>query len=280
MLIINADDWGRSVAETDVALRCYEGGRITSVSAMVFMEDSERAAELTKENELDVGLHLNFTEKFTANQYPETLGNYHGKIIRFLRGNKYSQLLYNPFLRKEFAYSYEAQFGEFTRLYGKSPSHIDGHHHMHLCANILLSKVIPTGMKMRRNFSFWPGEKSFLNRTYRSLIDCWLARRYQLPEYFFDLTQCIQQKKLHRVAAMARSSNVELMTHPVLPLEKDFLMSDEMDVLLQSIEAGNFARLGAVSSTVQPASPIIQHHSRCERAVDIPQSDCGNPTST
>jgi predicted glycoside hydrolase/deacetylase ChbG (UPF0249 family) len=37
MLIVNADDWGRSVAETDSALRCYQAGRITSVSAMVFM---------------------------------------------------------------------------------------------------------------------------------------------------------------------------------------------------------------------------------------------------
>ena len=45
MLIINADDWGRSVAETNAALRCYEEARITSASAMVFMADSERAAE-------------------------------------------------------------------------------------------------------------------------------------------------------------------------------------------------------------------------------------------
>jgi predicted glycoside hydrolase/deacetylase ChbG (UPF0249 family) len=49
MLIINADDWGRSVAETDAALRCYREGRITSVNAMVFMQDSERAARLTKD---------------------------------------------------------------------------------------------------------------------------------------------------------------------------------------------------------------------------------------
>lgn len=132
MLIINADDWGRSVAETDAALKCCKGGRITSLSAMVFMEDSERAADLAKENELDVGLHLNFTEKFTANQCPRTLSNYHHQIVRFLRGTKYSQLLYNPFLRKEFAYSYEAQADEFARLYSQPPSHIDGHHHMHL----------------------------------------------------------------------------------------------------------------------------------------------------
>jgi len=61
MLIINADDWGRSRTETDAALQCYEKGRITSASAMVFMEDSERAADIAKENQVDVGLHLNFS---------------------------------------------------------------------------------------------------------------------------------------------------------------------------------------------------------------------------
>ena len=241
MLIINADDWGRSVAETDAALRCYKGGRITSVSAMVFMEDSERATELAKENELDVGLHLNFTDRFTANECPRTLANYHSEIVRFLRANKYSQVLYNPFLRREFVYSCEAQAGEFARLYGKPPSHIDGHHHMHLCANVLLSNVIPTGMKMRRNFSFWPGEKNFFNRTYRSLIDCWLARRYQLPEYFFDLAQCMQGKKLDRVAALAKLSKVELMTHPIVNEEEEYLMSDEFKVILQRLEIGGYA---------------------------------------
>src|SRR5438552_7871352 len=219
MLIINADDWGRSQAETDAAQRCYQKGRVTSISAMMFMEDSERAAELAKENELDVGLHLNFAEPFTGKNYPAKLGECHGRIVRYLMGNKYAQLVYNPFLRKEFAYSYETQTAEFLRLFGKPPSHIDGHHHMHLCCNMLLSDMIPAGMQMRRNFSFWTGEKSLLNRTYRALVDQWLARRFQLPDYFFDLTQCIREKKLDRMAALAKSNNVELMTHPVVQTE-------------------------------------------------------------
>jgi len=243
MLIINADDWGRSVAETDAALGCYKGGRITSVSAMVFMEDSERAAELAKENELDVGLHLNFTDRFTANRYPGTLGKYHGKIIRFLKRNKYAQLLYNPFLRKEFVYSYEAQAAEFARLYGRPPSHIDGHDHMHLCPTILLSNLIPAGTKMRRNFSFWAGEKNLLNRAYRAFVDRWLARRYCLPDYFFDLTQCIQEKKFNRVAALARSSNVELMTHPIVYSEAEYLMGDEFRGLLQRLHVGGYSQV-------------------------------------
>jgi chitin disaccharide deacetylase len=241
MLIINADDFGRSAAETDAAIECHRERRITSVSAMVFMEDSERAARLAKENELDVGLHINFTQPFTGATQPAKLGEYHRRTIRYLMGNKYAQLVYNPFLRREFAYSYEAQAAEFVRLWGRSPSHIDGHHHMHLCANMLLSKVVPPGTKMRRNFSFWPGEKSLLNRSYRALVDCWLARNYRLPDYFFDLTQCMREKKLDRVAALAKTNNVELMTHPIVRAEAESLMSDEILVMLQGLKVGGYA---------------------------------------
>ncbi|PYM01976.1 MAG: hypothetical protein DMF19_04650 [Verrucomicrobia bacterium] len=242
MLIINADDWGRSVVETDAALKCYRERRITSVSAMVLMQDSKRAARLAKDYELDdVGLHLNFSEEFTDKSCSETLKEHHGRIIRFLKRGKYAQLLYNPFLRRAFAYCYHAQVEEFMRLFEKSPSHIDGHHHMHLCANVLFSSMIPAGMKMRRNFSFWPGEKSMLNRTYRWLVDRWLACRYRLTDYFFDLTQCIQGKKLDRVAALAKSSNVELMTHPIVNEEEEYLMSDEFKVMLQRLKIGGYA---------------------------------------
>jgi chitin disaccharide deacetylase len=242
MLIINADDWGRSAAETDAALKCFRERRITSVSAMVFMQDSERAARLTRDYELDdVGLHLNFSEEFTDKSCSETLKEHQGRIIRFLKRGKYAQLLYNPFLRKAFAYCYHAQVEEFVRLFEKSPSHIDGHHHMHLCANLLLSKLIPAGTRMRRNFSFWPGEKSMLNRAYRKLVDRWLARRYRLADYFFDLTQCIEEKKLNRVAALAKSNHVELMTHPTVSAEEEYLMSDKFQVILQRLEIGGYA---------------------------------------
>jgi len=241
MLIINADDWGRSITETDAAFRYYKAARITSVSAMVFMADSERAADLAQESELDVGLHLNFTERFTGKNNSERLSEWNTRLVGYLTRSKYSQLLYNPFLRREFSFSCQAQVEEFARLFGRPPSHIDGHHHMHLCANLLLSTLIPPGMKVRRNFSFWPGEKSWLNRAYRALVDRLLARRYRLTDYFFDLSQCIQEKKLDRVAALARSKNVELMTHPILDLESDYLMSDHFEAMLQRLKVGGYA---------------------------------------
>ena len=241
MLIINADDWGRSVVETDAALRCFREKRITSVSAMVFMANSERAAELAKENQVDAGLHLNFSETFTGKNNGRRLKEYHNHLVSYLRRNRYSQLFYNPFLQRAFCYSYRAQTEEFERLFGQPPSHIDGHHHMHLCANVLLTNLIPAGMKIRRNFSFSRGDKSWFNRAYRSLVDHQLARKYRLTDYFFDLTQCIEENKLGRVALLAKSSNVELMTHPIVTRETEYLMSDEFSDLLQYLNVGGYA---------------------------------------
>ena len=120
MIIINADDWGRSSFDTDATLRCHEQKRITSISAMVFMRDSERAAELAKANGMDVGLHLNFTERFTGDTFSPLLREYHNRTRRFLTTTKYAVLLYNPALREQFRYVYQAQTEEFVRLYQQS----------------------------------------------------------------------------------------------------------------------------------------------------------------
>jgi chitin disaccharide deacetylase len=249
MLIVNADDWGRSVPETNAALACYKAGRITSVSGMVFMEDSERAAALAIANGVNVGLHLNFTQEFTGKGCPEKVATCHRRTILFLTRNKYSQIICNPFLRGDFACSYQGQATEFERLYGRSPSHIDGHHHMHLSGNLVWSAIIPRGKKVRRNFSFESGEKSFLNRTYRYLVDRWLSRRYQLGDYFFDLTQCIHENKLRRVEALAKSGTVELMTHPIVPMEFDYLIGREFEALLERLSPGHYAVASSLLSS-------------------------------
>src|SRR5438034_11191976 len=101
MLIVNADDWGRTAAETDAALACFSQGRITSVSAMVFMADSERAARIALEHGIPVGLHLNFTEAPTARTDTRFLLE-HRRLMKFLTRHRYSVLALNPFLRRSF----------------------------------------------------------------------------------------------------------------------------------------------------------------------------------
>jgi YdjC-like protein len=76
MLIINADDWGRSRAETDNALTCHDEGRITSASAMVYMEDSERAAELAKSDHIGHRIALKFHRAVCGEKYPSEPARY------------------------------------------------------------------------------------------------------------------------------------------------------------------------------------------------------------
>src|SRR5258708_25144263 len=57
VLIVNADDWGRDYETTARTLECALHGTISSVSAMVFMQGSERAAAIARERGIDAGLH-------------------------------------------------------------------------------------------------------------------------------------------------------------------------------------------------------------------------------
>ncbi len=239
MIIVNADDWGRGKSETDAALSCYRKGRVTSASAMVFMEDSHRAAEMAMaEQGLDVGLHLNLSQPFTGSVRNGLLSGYHERVARFLTFSKYSLLLYNPFLRKQFDYVCKAQIDEFIRLYGRPPSHIDGHLHLHLCTNVLVDNIIPHGERVRRNFSFQQGEKGPLNRGYRSLVDLWLSKRYRLTDFFFALSQNLHSGRLIRVVELARAREVELMAHPAKAEEYACLMSHGFFEMLRGLQNG------------------------------------------
>jgi predicted glycoside hydrolase/deacetylase ChbG (UPF0249 family) len=243
MIIVNADDWGRSAIETDAALACYRQERITSVSAMVFMEDSVRASDIAKETGIDAGLHINLTQRFSGEPRLPSLAACHERVARFLTAHKYAFLIYNPTLRKQLRFVYQAQVDEFIRLYDREPSHFDGHHHQHLCANMLMDGVIPAGAKVRRNFHFWPGDRGLANRTYRRLVDACLARRYRLTDFFFALSQCLGGDRMARVAELARTRTVELMTHPVDPIERDYLMGDSYLTALHGLGRGTYSKL-------------------------------------
>ena len=108
------------------------------MSAMVFMEDSERGAALAGEQGIDAGLHLNFTTPFSACGVPSTLGDHQRRLARYLRRHRFAPTVFHPGLTRSFEYVVSAQLDEFRRLYGAEPDRIDGHHHMHLCANVLV----------------------------------------------------------------------------------------------------------------------------------------------
>ena len=223
LLIINADDWGRDRDTTDRTLECIVRGAVSSVSAMVFMEDSERAATIARERAIDVGLHLNFTTPLSAPNCPPQLVEYQRQLAAHLLRHPLARVFFHPWLARSFEYVVAAQLDEFRCLYGAEPERLDGHHHAHLCANILLQGLLPPGTLVRRNFSFQRGEKSLLNRLYRQAVDRMLARRHRVVDFFFSLAPLEPPGRLERIFSLARRFAVEVETHPVKPEEYRFL---------------------------------------------------------
>jgi hypothetical protein len=228
LLIINADDWGRDRETTDCTLECVLQGTVSSVSAMVFMADSERAAAIARERGIDVGLHLNFTTPFSVANPPAALMERQRELAERLLRHRLSQVLFYPRLMRSFQYVVSAQQDEFCRLYGALPARLDGHHHMHLCANVLLGRLLPHGTVIRRNFSFQLGEKSFGNRFYRKVVDRMLARRHRLTDFFFSLSPLEPPGRLERIFSLARRFVVEVETHPLDAEEYRFLAGGEI----------------------------------------------------
>ena len=244
MLIINADDWGLDEATTNAIAACYERGRITSTSAMMFMDDSVRAAELAGSIDIDVGLHLNLTEPFTSGAEPQTRASQKA-VAQFLQTNKLAGVILNPRLHRAFRRAVSAQLEEFRRLYGREPSHIDGHHHAHLSANVLFGCLLPADFIVRRHFTFFAGEKSWLNRTYRGLCNRILGIRCRMLDGFYDLTQHMHTPKMQRLAGLANAGVVELMVHPAEENEFSYLTGDDFGNWLRQVQITDFRSLNS-----------------------------------
>src|SRR5208282_2312898 len=96
LLIVNADDWGRDHDTTERTLECVRRSSVSSVSAMVFMEDSESAAATAQEHGIDAGLHLNFTTPFSVNGTSAQLIAHQQRLSQYLRRNRYARAVFHP----------------------------------------------------------------------------------------------------------------------------------------------------------------------------------------
>ena len=273
VLIVNADDWGRDRETTERILQCVRCESVSSVSAMVFMEDSERAAAIAQETGIDGGLHLNLTTPFSAPECPPRLLQRQQVLSRFLLRHPLARMVFCPWLVRDFEYVVAAQFDEFRRLYGIEPTRIDGHHHAHLCANLLFGKLLPADTLVRRNFSFQPGEKSFYNRLYRKTVDGILARRHRLVDFLFALPPLEAQGRLRRIFSLARQFVVEVETHPINPEEYRYLTGGE--ILRQTRECAIASRFTLSS----PGRQKLQKPGPSPRAGRLPGSTKLQPWS-
>ncbi|MGA2531520.1 MAG: ChbG/HpnK family deacetylase [Candidatus Aminicenantales bacterium] len=240
MIIITADDYGKTRHATDSILKCFSNKSITSASVMVFMEDSKRAAPLALQAGMEVGLHINFTMPFSVDKISSNIRDRHSRVISYLSKSKLAQIIYNPLLADSFDFLFKAQLEEFMRLYGKAPDFYNGHHHMHLCANMLMGKILPKGARARRTFTLDKGEVNLFNLFYRRLLDNIIARRYISTDCFFSILPLQNHERLRNIFNRAVSSNVEIEVHPENADEIGYLLGDQYLSLMESAHVGNF----------------------------------------
>lgn len=239
-IIVNADDWGRDIVTTDRTHDCVRHGTVSSVSAMVFMEDSERAANIALEDNIDAGLHLNLTAAFSKAANSE-LAERQRKIASYLRRHRLAPVVFHPGLMRCFDYVVAAQLDQYRRLFGCEPARIDGHHHMHLCANVLMGCLLPEGTVVRRSFSFAAGEKSVANRAWRNMVNATLVRRHRVADFLFSLPP-LTPGRLDSIFSLAAESVVEIETHPVNSDEYAFLVSGGLSKWKDFVQFSSFSR--------------------------------------
>ena len=254
LLVVNADDWGGGEATTDAILGAFEAGRITSASGMVHMPDSERAAEVAARAGLPVGLHLNLTEPFPeGGQAPRPVRERQRRVAERLGGAgrdghpgtaRLRKWLYDPAIKADVDRAIGDQLERFEALYGRAPTHFDGHNYVDLCPNVFLSRSIPAGAVMRNSLDCYPLERSAMGRI-RALRQRLRSRRLRSTGYLLHIAQL----RLDDAEApdprlrLARDAAVEVMGHPDEEAELAAFMSPAWERAMGEYRLGSFADL-------------------------------------
>jgi chitin disaccharide deacetylase len=114
VLIVNADDFGRSPGVNEGVIRAHEHGVVTSATLMVRWPAAVEAAAYARRSSLSVGLHLDLGEW----EYRD--GEWH---------TRYQVLVTET--ADSVAEELNRQLEQFERLTGTPPTHLDSHQHVH-----------------------------------------------------------------------------------------------------------------------------------------------------
>lgn len=131
-LIINADDLGMDAARNHGIFDTLENGAVSSATLLTGMASSQRAILHAKHENLPIGLHFNISEGSPICKQDDvhTLVNRDGF---FWGKDETRRELDDGRIKKEhIERELRAQMEWFIDHRGESPTHLDGHHHLHV----------------------------------------------------------------------------------------------------------------------------------------------------
>jgi len=239
LLIVNSDDFGFSRSVTDAVLEAHAAGGLSSATAMVWMRDTERAADRGRDVGLATGLHLNLTFPYEGADVPAgarerqlaltarfTAASWHDGAPRLRRRER---RLLQDVVRD--------QMSRFFDVFGE-PTHLDSHHHVHVHANVL--DVLPARMRIRPVISTPADADRPLDRRARRI-----RRHFRGAATVVDLRHVHPDLGGVGLQALERSRGevLEIMCHAREPDELAALTAGPWTAALARLPFGSYADL-------------------------------------
>jgi predicted glycoside hydrolase/deacetylase ChbG (UPF0249 family) len=149
LLIVNADDFGLTAGVSRGILEGHRRGIVTSTTALASLPaEPDLDAEAAGLPGLGIGLHVNLTwgRPVSAAGAVPSLVDGEG---RFVRDPQAVEARARP---DEIRREVEAQVEAFARRFGRPPTHLDSHHHVHRLRQVgeaVLAVALAAGLPLR-----------------------------------------------------------------------------------------------------------------------------------
>ena len=201
ILIVNADDLGRTRGINAGVFEAHRHGLVTSATLMVgFAAAEEAARELADHPELGVGLHVTLTG--AAPTLPASrVRSLVGADGRFAARPE----LMNEPDPDEVRAEVEHQLARFERLVGRAPTHLDSHHHSHrhpIVRDVLIDVARERSLPVR----------SSSDDVQRALRRAGVATTDRFVERFYGEATTLEV--LLEILRCVEPGTTELMCHP------------------------------------------------------------------
>lgn len=198
LLIVNADDFGLSKGQNYGIIEACRRGVVTSTTALINGEAVEHAAQLSREvPELGVGLHFVLTLGQPLSPMPGLMRD--GQLGKWI----WEMAEQTALPLDEIARELDCQFNRFVDVFGREPTHIDSHHHVHM---------IPAIFPLVAEFAQRKGVAMRLDREVRELPDVVVTSTEGFSSAFYgdEISEALFLKVLDDSAVRS----LEIMAHP------------------------------------------------------------------
>lgn len=202
LLIVNADDFGLSKGQNYGIIEACRRGVVTSTTALINGEAVEHAAQLSREApELGVGMHFVLTLGMPLSAMPGLTRE--GQLGKWI----WEMAEQGALPLDEIARELDCQFNRFVDLFGREPTHIDSHHHVHM---------IPAIYPIVAEFARRKGVAMRVDRSVpqeAAVPDVQTTDGFSSAFYGDDISEALFLKVLDDSAARGERS-LEVMAHP------------------------------------------------------------------